>query len=334
MIKHLRAFGLLAGAFVVFAALPAVATAQTGAASGDAVASVNGASISRSDYYHRMEFLPDMGTLVGTQYVQVPPGLMTLDDLITEQLILQLAKKKGVSPTDSQVDDAMRKAMAANPMLEKDWVASGRTDEDLKANFRLQVARFNILTAGVIVTDTEVAKEYKDNPDRYTLPKRVHLRAIVLGSQDDEAAVDKALAAGTPFAEVAKQYSQDVTKDLGGDFGMVPLASLPQYVQDGLKSVKIGDTTGWITGTDGSRSLYMKALYVDAAAPQLLPLDDNLKSQIRRSLMMKRGATINDVSQELEDLRKSSTIVITNPTLASAYKSIVGKLKGDQKSGS
>ena len=31
---------------------------------------------------------------------------------------------------------------------------------------------------------------------------------------------------------------------------------------------------------------------------------------------------------------RASSLVITNPTLAGAYKSIVGKLKGDTKSGS
>lgn len=312
--------------------LPTGAFAQ--ASPADAVATVNGHPITRTEYYHRMEFLGDMGTLVGTQYVQVPPGLMTLDDLITEQLVLQLAAKKGVSPTDAQTDALMRDALAANPMLEKNWIASGRTEDELKNSFRLQAARYNILTAGVIVTDTEVEKQYSSNPNLYTVPKRVDLKVIVVGSQDDEAKVDSALQSGTSFSDAAKQFSQDLSKDSGGEFGLLPLSSLPKYIQDGLQGVKIGQVTPWLTGSDGSRPLYMKALFVNAVPEEKLPLDDSLKASIRKNLMISRGSKLNNVSQELEDLRKDSKIEIENPVLSKDYSNIVNKLNGSSSKGS
>lgn len=311
-------------------ALLAVTTAMVIAQgnASDSVATVNGTPISSSDYYQRMEFLSDMGTLVGKQYVEATPGLLTLDRLITEQLLLQLAAKDGVSPTQAQVDQLERDALTTDPLVEKDWAQTGRPLSELLTTYKLEAARFNILTRGIIVTDQEVKGQYNGHPDQYTIPKRIHLKVIILSTPDKESQVDAALQSGKTFEDVAQSFSEDITKARGGDFGYIPEANLPTYFKTAIQGVKIGSTTAWGEGTsqDG-RIFYFKALFADAAAGQVLPLDAALTESIRKSMMIDRGSKIHDVNKELTDLRAQSKIVITNPVFSEQYN----KLEGTQK---
>lgn len=314
----------------LFALAGVVAMAQ--GTDADNVATVNGTPISSSAYYHRMEFLSDMGTLVGKQYVEATPGLMTLDRLITEQLLLQLAAKDGVTPTKDQVDQMERDALSADPMVEKDWIQTGRPLAELLETYKLQAARFNILTRGIIVTDQEVKDQYNGHLDQYTIPKRVHLKVIILSSADKEAQVDAALQSGKSFEDVAQSFSEDITKNRGGDFGDIPEANLPTYFKTAIQGVKIGSTTAWGEGTsqDG-RIFYFKALFADAAAAQVLPLDAALTDSIRKSIMIDRGSKIHDVNKELTDLRNQSKIVITNPVFSEQYNKLEGTMKDKGK---
>ncbi len=326
--KPISSTRFLAAAIFLAASFSAFAQATT----SDAIAEVNGHAISTSEYYHRMEFLGDMGTLVGKQYVEVSPGLMTLDRLITEQLVLQLAEKYKVSPTAAQVDQLERDALSANPLLEKNWTESGRPLSELRLKYKLEAARFNILTRGIIVTDQEVKDQYNTHLDQYTLPKRVHLRVIILSSSEEEAKVDSALQAGTPFDKVAQEYSDDITKERGGDFGFIPESNLPSYFKTALEGVKIGETTGWGVGSSQSgRTFYFKLLFVNAAPQKVLPLDSALTDSIRRALMVDRGTKLHDIAKELNDLRGQSKIVINNPTFAEQYAQVSKSLKSSGK---
>ena len=175
------------------------------------VATVNGVEIKGDEYYHRMEFLPGVGKNMGDGFAEFPPGFLTLEQLITEKLIFQLAKDKGVMPTDADVQDELRYRLHLNPKLQEDWRASGRTDAELNYQIKFDLAQFDILTAGITVTDQEVEKFYKDNPKQFTSPMLVTLRVIVVRTQPDADAVDKDLASGKTFPDVAKARSADVT---------------------------------------------------------------------------------------------------------------------------
>jgi|GEM_PF-514813 len=297
-------------------------TTPTQPASGS-VASVNGQSISSGEYYQRMEFLTDVGTLVGSHLIDLPPGLLTLDRIITERLVLQLADQHHVSPTEAQIDQALRDALTADPNLETNWTQSGRTEDQLRAQYKIDVAKFNLLTEGIIITDQQVQDQYNNHPDLYTIPKLDHLRIIVVKSQADEQKVDADLAAGKAFKDVATADSVDITKVRGGDFGNVPESSLPDLFKTALTGVKIGGTTDWFHGDNAQPMYSMKLLFEDATPGKLLPLTDSLKAQIRHRLMEDQGSVAHDISKELDALRAKSDIQISNPVFANAYKALV-----------
>src|SRR5471030_1100048 len=67
---------------------------------GRVVAVVNGDEIKGAEYYRRMEYLEGVGIRLGNQFAEFPPGFLAIQKIIDERLTFQLAKSKGVYPTD------------------------------------------------------------------------------------------------------------------------------------------------------------------------------------------------------------------------------------------
>lgn len=310
----------------ILLAISSAAIAQVDASR--TVATVNGTEIKGGEYYRRMEFLPGVGKDMGGGFAEFPPGFLTLEQLITEKLVFQLAKKKGVAPTDPEVQAELDRRRTVNPKLLEQWAAMGRSEDELRYNIRFDLAQFKILTAGVTVTDQEIDAHYKSYPQEFTSPKQVTLRVIVVRTPEDAAKVDKELAAGKSFSDTAKAYSADITASRGGEYGTVPVTFLSEKVRDAVNATKIGSSTGWFSG-GGDGKQQFKFLVENVIAQKLLPLDAQMKFETRQRMMMDKGKIKNDIKKELNELRKTATIDIKEPSFADAYKKFVGaSLKG------
>lgn len=289
------------------------------------VVTVNGEDIKGGEYYHRMEYLPGVGKRMGSAYSEFPPGFLTIEQLITEHLVLQLAKEKGIAPTDMEVEAEYRARKDDSPNLDTLWLASGQTMEDLKYQIRLELAKFKIQTFGITITNQEVDKFYKDNPTKFTIPKRFQLRVIVVTAAADKDTVDKALASGTKFADVATQYSIDISKAGGGEYGTVPDTMLSAPVRDAVTATKIGGTTSWIPSqAQGSTDTsYVKFLVEDVKKEELMPLDDKVRRQTRRQLMVDKGGVKNNIEQEMKAMRAKAKVDIKQAEFRDSYKKFI-----------
>lgn len=283
------------------------------------VAVVNGVEIKGSEYYRRMEFLSGVGKVVGNGFAQFPPGFLTIEQLITEKLILQVAKDQGVYPTDQEVDAEIKNRVEDYPKLLEDWAASGRSREELNDQVRLDVAQFKILTKGVNVTDQEAENFYNTNPTMFTIPESATLRVIAVPDDDTQNAVDADLKTGKPFADVAKARSVDITKENGGWVGPVSIGALNPNAQALVKKTKIGETTEWMKG----ETARVKFLVEDKKGAERQPLTPALRRQIRRDTMMTKGKVHNDISKLMAAARKNAKIDIKEKEFALAYKNFV-----------
>ncbi|MCX7799847.1 MAG: peptidyl-prolyl cis-trans isomerase [Fimbriimonadales bacterium] len=307
--------------FKILAFLVAVSSASLTWAQLDpnrVVATVNGEEIKAAEYYQRMEFLPGVGKRVGDRFAELPPGFMTLEQLITERLVLQLAKSKGCLPTDAEVQAEFERRRRDEPQLVERWTASGRTIPELLHDIRVNLAGFKLKTFGITITDQEVQDFYRRNPTLFTIEKRYRLRVIVVDTASRDK-VDAALKAGRPFADVARESSLDLTKVEGGLVGVVPASRLNEASRKAVESVRIGQTTDWISTGDR----HAKFLLEDVLPEQVLPLDARLKEDIRRRLMLDRGNVRNNVQREMTELRRKSRIDIRNPEFAEIYHRMI-----------
>lgn len=285
------------------------------------VMKINGEEIKGAEYYLRMEFLPEVGRMLpGGLFESTPPGLLVLQLILEERIILQCAKDHGVFPTEAQVKDYLEQKKLRDPQTFQRMKDQGFSEDFLMYQTRIEQAQFNLITKGVNIADLEVESYYKGNQREFTTPKRVKLRVIAV-QETDKSKVDSDLKSGKDFADVAKALSKDLTANKGGDLGEVPVDSFTGPIRDALEAIKIGQTTDWIQG----ESVFIKFLKENVIPAVIRPLDDPLKKRIRRNLMLDRGAIKNDLQKMLQETRKKVKVEIIQPQFKNEFEKFMSR---------
>jgi parvulin-like peptidyl-prolyl isomerase len=282
---------------------------------------VNGEEVKAAEYYRRMEFLPGVGKRSGNSFAEFPPGFLTIERLITEKLVYELARNKGVYPSDLEVQNEIKSRLQEQPKLLETWKASGRSDAELNEQVRYELAQFKLQTFGITITDQEVQKHYADNPEMFTIPPQVTLRLIAVDSEVTRRSVDAELTAKKPFADVARVHSIDVSKATGGEYGTVPVTLLGPEVRAAVDKVKPGQATEWLEiRRDDGYVMYLKFLVEQLHPQRKQDLTPQLRQGIRRQLMLDRGRVRNNLENELAALRVKAKVDIRQPEFAEAYR--------------
>ena len=202
------------------------------------IVSVNGATITRDDLFNQM---------------QIAAGAATVHTMVQNLLQVQFAAKKGLAPTQAQIDSEYAK-MAARPNFAQALAQNSMTEGDFKEALRVQLAETNVITQGVTATDADAQAYYKAQSDPNNLkaqfyhPAEVSLRAIATPTQPLAQKALAELASQTPFELAANTYSTDTSRTNGGllaplAFGRSPLHQAPALEQS-VFAMKVGDQIG------------------------------------------------------------------------------------------
>src|SRR5579859_1485900 len=133
------------------------------------VATVNGDEIKSGEYWH---FLAWYRVDPTNPLERLPVGFLALKQLITERLIFQMAKEKGVMPTAPEIDAEEQDEIAANPnILQDEYKSYGRPEADFKHDIAYRLAQYKLRTYGITITDQEVEQHYRQYPSRFMIPK-------------------------------------------------------------------------------------------------------------------------------------------------------------------
>jgi len=171
-----------------------------------------------------------------------------LEELINDRLVIAQAKRLDIevpfSEVEGRVNEAIeeyRKALGGEEQFSRQLEREGLTLESVKKLYREQlrnrwlverVLEMEVGRGGVDVSDAALRRFYEEK--KAELPERpavVHLRTIFIGVAASEAVLTAARAkideirrrivAGEPFADLARQFSDDTSARLGGDMGFV-----------------------------------------------------------------------------------------------------------------
>jgi peptidyl-prolyl cis-trans isomerase C len=164
---------------------------------GNEMARVNGVSISIQDFNRMADRQPleaKMRLLTETAQRDFFENYV-----ISRELLLQEAKKKGIDKDPEMVlkIEDLRRAMIIDALL--DEVLKGKNE----------------------VSELEILQYYKRNSNRFTEPKEVKIRQIVVGSEPALKEVMKRLAAGEPFDKLASTQNPDHLRGEGGSLGYI-----------------------------------------------------------------------------------------------------------------
>lgn len=280
------------------AAWAAAVTPAQGIDLSKPVVVVNGQAISYGTYYRRMEGLQGFGRRVGQNFVPASPGFLTLQQLINEALIVELAVDKGVAPTDQEIEAEYQTMKAADPQRVQD-ILKYTAEEEVRRQIRIQLSEFKLQTMGINIGDQQVESFYKEHPTMYTTPKTIDLYAIAVETAEQQDAVDKKLGSRTSFTDVAKELSTDLSKNAGGFLGRVVESGLPDRIRTKVENLKEGESTTWVDADAMKYKYYVGKIYPE----KLSPLTPELRKAIRQRLMVDRGVIKNDLNKWMREKR-------------------------------
>lgn len=237
--RDLSIFSLLA--FVLLMAW-AVRAQPVGGASDEVAAKVNGVPISTLEL--NRSFLAHVQ--VPYSAVQEDPRAkqvlhQILDSLIDRELLLQQAKSKKMTVTPQQVDTQMQQLAQRFPTpeaFEQALAAQNFTMDTVKKDVEGQLLRQQLVKKEIVdkvqVSARDVQSFYDKNKDKYVEEEQIRARHILVRVPKEASAADdaklkgkadealKRAKKGEDFAALAKELSDDGSKQNGGDLGFFP----------------------------------------------------------------------------------------------------------------
>lgn len=263
------------------------------------VAAVNGVQITKDQVFARL---------------LTAAGQPVVHKMVEEELQLQFAAKKGVPPTDAQVE-AKYQALRKDPRFMPALLASGMSLDDYKRSLRVKLAQANVLTDKVSVSDAEVRDFYNQQSDpknpqaQFYKPATITFRVISTGNPKTAQAALAELNANTPFELVAAEYSADPSKDAGGlitplQRGRSPLSQNPA-LETALFDMKVGQLYGPVNFNKG----WWVFRCEDKSPGQAIPFDA-IKDEARLGAAVVKGTKLNGraVEKEFQDFQTHSTL--------------------------
>lgn len=269
LFPHSRA-AAACGAAALFLLTAACSGGRPAAPGPDVWAVVDGRPIDRATVDKAYNMVVAPGAVASVEEM-LTIKLNVLDELITQDILVDRAVELGVQATDVEIENAL--AEQKRSMSDEEFVrqleARGVTVEDLRESLRRDISAQKLIQREVLdriaVTDDDIAGFYNANREQFNLPEPAYrLAQILITPQrdpnlqnrlgDDAATPDEAkrkadmitqrLQAGGDFAQLAMDYSEDPqTVAVGGDLGLVPesaLNSLPANLAKAVRSMEPG----------------------------------------------------------------------------------------------
>jgi len=293
-------------------------------------------------------------------------GVPEFEAMVTEGLLEEKFRQlvtDGIAVTPAEIEQEFRRRnekvkityIVVNPdNLQSKIEAS---DADLQAYYEMNKGRYIVperrivryaflsfaqLAARANVSDDELHAYYNDHLDQYKMEDRAHVAHILfktVGKTDAEVEeirqkaeeVLKKAKAGANFADLAKQYSEDTTKDKGGDLDWIvrgqtvpefekvafslPKGSISDLVktQYGFHIIKVIDREMARTKTfDEVRPMILEALQQQKAEQMADDTSNQIADQIRRSGRLQiddLGKQFNMIVEDTQPLESGQPIL-------------------------
>src|SRR5256885_2775171 len=188
-----------------------------------------------------------------------------LQDLIDRQLIIQAFKKENYQIPDHFIEERMHDIVRTDfggdrntfiKTLEAQNYTMGEFKKMETEKMIVQAMRGKNVKLAVIASPVKVEEYYKAHRDEFTTKAQVKLRLIMIPSHasDGNAAAQKAMADeifgklvnGAEFERMAQLYSEDSTREHGGDWGWVERKTLAEPLEKVAFNLEPGKTSNVI----------------------------------------------------------------------------------------
>lgn len=199
--------------------------------------------------------------------------LAAINDLIDRQLVLQdFAKNKFSIPeyaVDDHVNTIIREQFQGDRLaFIRTLQAQGYTLQRFRKvetdKMIVQAMRQRAVKLDPILSPSKVEKFYQEHRAEYSSPEQVKLRMIVLRKENPDARkvaeeLRTKLQGGADFASLAQMYSEDSSKENGGDWGWIERSTLNETLSAPAFALKPGQLSKVIELGTNYYLLYVEA---------------------------------------------------------------------------
>jgi peptidyl-prolyl cis-trans isomerase C len=250
---------------------------------GQALAEVNGVTITTEDFKKELENLPPyLKPMADT----VEGKKEMLDTMVIRELILQQARKDGVDKSPAVADKV----------------------EDLKKRVVVEAFLKKKVEEQAGITDADLQKFYDQNKDKFKTGEQVRASHILVKSEKEAQDIQAQLKKGGNFEELAKKYSVDSAGAKGGDLGWFGKGSMIPEFEKVAFSLKEGEVSGIVKTQFG-----FHIIKLTGKRPAGMRPFDEVKDQIKAALLPEKQ---QEVFKKLkEDLKKSAKLSIKEDAL-------------------
>jgi peptidyl-prolyl cis-trans isomerase C len=192
-----------------------------------------------------------------------------LEQVINEELLADEARRQELSVTPEAVNARIKEIQARfpseaafNQALHSRGVTLDELKTDMKEGLMIQQLLQKEVFAKVSVSRQDLESFFRKHRDDY-MEESVHARHILIAvapdasPEDDAKAKDRAKTVlakakeGDDFAQLAKQYSEDPSKDKGGDLGDLARGQTVKPFEDVAFSLRPGEISDLVRTTFG-----------------------------------------------------------------------------------
>ncbi|MBI3010033.1 MAG: peptidylprolyl isomerase [Candidatus Omnitrophica bacterium] len=182
---------------------------------------------------------------------------LALRQLIEERLLLQEAKRSGVTVTTEEVLNRVKQLeqqAGSEAAFRESLKKAGLSPESLKERLRQQLMVQQLIDqrvrSTIIVSPYEVATAVKENPNLASGEERIRTAHILIRidqKRSEKEALQLAeslhqkLEEGADFAELAQRYSEEPQAAQGGELGWVKPAELLSELDESLFKLQEGE---------------------------------------------------------------------------------------------
>src|SRR5256885_4404793 len=184
---------------------------------------------------------------------------LALRDLVDRRLVIQAFKKESYQIPDHFVDQRMQEIIRDSfggdrntfiKTLEAQNYSLGEFKEKEMERMIVAAMRSHNVKTNSIVSPTKIEDYYRKHHEEFTTKEQIKLRLIMISGQKDTASApaQKALAeeelgrlaSGAEFDRTAQVYSEDSTRDNGGDCGWIERNTLAAPLEKFAFNMPVG----------------------------------------------------------------------------------------------
>jgi parvulin-like peptidyl-prolyl isomerase len=277
----------------------------------------------KREYEVRVQAL-QAANVQGEEYDKAIAQIRTqiLDSMITDTLLLQLAREKNLNVTEQlkntienikkennlATDEDLKRALLSQGLEWDAWL------KQVEETILRQSAVMSEVSRSIALDEAEVVDYYKKHPAEFTEPEEYTLRAAYLATKDADPAaletrrkeISDKFKAGGDFAEISGTLSDAPLKDSKGDLGAIKKGDLDKALLAAVEKMKKGDVSDWIQGRVGWYLLKLE----DKKDSRLKTFEESRKSIEERIYNQKQSV---ELDKFIVQLKKKSYIKILRP---------------------